>query len=75
MATTGKRRLRGTALDNVQMNTLVPPADKDFVFVMAQRMGVSTGEAMERFIAHLRTAIQEDGLPSWFDLKFGSAHV
>ncbi|MDQ0104466.1 hypothetical protein J2T10_004141 [Paenarthrobacter nicotinovorans] len=54
-------------MDNVQLNTLVPRQDKDFVFALAERMGVSTGEAMERFIAHLRTEIESDGLPSWFD--------
>lgn len=54
-------------MDNVQLNTLVPQQDKDFVFALAKRMGVSTGEAMERFIAHLRTEIEADGLPSWFD--------
>lgn len=64
---TTRRRLRGTAKDNVQLNTLVPQEDKDFVFALAKRMGVSTGEAMETFIAHLRTEIQPDGLPSWFD--------
>jgi hypothetical protein len=65
--TTSRRRLRGTARDNVQLNTLVPQEDKDFVFALAKRMGVSTGEAMEKFIAHLRTEMQPDGLPSWFD--------
>lgn len=65
--TTTRRRLRGTAKDNVQLNTLVPQADKDFVFDLAKRMGVSTGEAMERIIAHLRTEIQSDGFPAWFD--------
>lgn len=64
---TSRRRLRGTARDNVQLNTLVPQEDKDFVFAVAKRMGVSTGEAMEKFIAHLRSEIQPDGLPSWYD--------
>ena len=54
-------------MDNVQLNTLVPQEDKDFVFALAKRMGVSTGEAMERIIAHLRTEVQQDGLPSWFN--------
>lgn len=49
------------------MNTLVPQDDKDFVFALAERMGVSTGEAMEKIIAHLRTEVQSDGLPWWFD--------
>lgn len=65
--TTTRRRLRGTAKDNVQLNTLVPQADKDFVFALAKRMGISTGEAMERIIAHLKTEIQSDGFPAWFD--------
>lgn len=56
-------------MDNVQLNTLVPQEDKDFVFDLAKRMGVSTGEAMERFIAHLRTEMEPDGLPSWFDRR------
>lgn len=54
-------------MDNVQLNTLVPQDDKDFVFALAKRMGVSTGDAMERIIAHLRTEIQSDGLPAWVD--------
>ncbi len=32
-------------MDNVQLNTLVPQEDKDFFFSVADRMGVSTGEA------------------------------
>lgn len=67
MATSRQRRPRGTAGDNVQLNTLVPQKDKDFIFDLADRMGVSTGEAMERIIAHLRTETEVDGLPSWFD--------
>lgn len=67
MATSSRRRLRGTARDNVQLNTLVPQQDKDFVFDLAKRMGMSTGEAMELFIAHLRTEVDRDGLPSWFN--------
>jgi hypothetical protein len=54
-------------MDNVQLNTLVPREDKDFFFSVADRMGVSTGEAMEQLIAHLRTEMNPDGLPSWFD--------
>jgi hypothetical protein len=54
-------------MDNVQLNTLVPKEDKDFFFSVADRMGVSTGEAMEQLIAHLRAEITPDGLPSWFD--------
>lgn len=67
MTTSRRRRLRGTAMDNVQLNTLVPQEDKDFFFGLANRMGVSTGEAMERLIAQLRREIQPDGLPTWFD--------
>lgn len=67
MATSSRRRLRGTARDNVQLNTLVPQQDKDFVFDLAKRMGLSTGGAMELFIAHLRTEVERDGLPSWFN--------
>lgn len=62
-----RRRLRGTARDNVQLNTLVPQEDKDFIFALAKRMGISTGEAMENFIAHLKTEIEADGLPAWYD--------
>ena len=54
-------------MDNVQLNTLVPQEDKDFFFSVATRMGVSTGEAMEQLIAHLRTEMKPDGLPVWFD--------
>lgn len=54
-------------MDNVQLNTLVPQRDKDFFFSVADRMGVSTGEAMESLIAHLRTQMDPDGLPFWFD--------
>ncbi len=67
MTTSRQRRPRGTAGDNVQLNTLIPQKDKDFIFDLANRMGVSTGEAMERIIAHLRTETELDGLPSWFD--------
>lgn len=67
MATSSRRRLRGTARDNVQLNTLVPQQDKDFVFDLAKRMGMSTGEAMELFIRHLRTEVDRDGLPVWFN--------
>ncbi|RNL59193.1 hypothetical protein D7003_02740 [Arthrobacter oryzae] len=49
------------------MNTLVPQQDKDFVFDLAKRMGMSTGEAMELFIRHLRTEVDRDGLPVWFN--------
>lgn len=54
-------------MDNVQLNTLVPQEDKDFFFSVADRMGVSTGEAMERLISHLREETAHDGLPTWFD--------
>jgi hypothetical protein len=54
-------------MDNVQLNTLVPKEDKNFFFAVADNMGVSTGEAMEQLIAHLRAELQPDGLPSWFD--------
>lgn len=66
---TTRRRARGTAKDNVQLNTLVPQEDKDFIFALAERLGLSTGEAMEIIIAHLRTEVQPDGIPSWIDRR------
>lgn len=65
--TTSYRRPRGSAVSNVQLNTLVPADDKELVFTIAKRMGVSTGEAMEMILGHLRTELQDDGLPTWFD--------
>ena len=67
--TTALRRKRGTALGNVQLVTSVPREHKDLVFLMAQHAGISASEAMELILARLRTEMQADGLPSWFDRK------
>ena len=67
--TTVLRRKRGTALDNVQLVTSVPREHKDLVFLMAKHAGISASEAMELILAKLRTEMQADGLPAWYDRK------
>ncbi|WP_367645934.1 hypothetical protein [Paenarthrobacter ureafaciens] len=66
---TALRRKRGTAMDNVQLVTSVPQEHKDLVFRMAKQAGISASEAMELILEQLRTDMQADGLPSWFDRK------
>ncbi|MBO1269510.1 hypothetical protein [Arthrobacter cavernae] len=65
--TTSLRRKRGTAKDNVQLVTSVPLEDKELVFEIGRKAGMSVSEAMEVVLKHIRTEIQSDGLPAWFD--------
>ena len=49
---TRRRRHRGTAMDNVQLNTLVPKEDKNFFFAVADNQDDAFGEALVAHVGH-----------------------
>jgi hypothetical protein len=66
-ATRLRRRPRGTAVNTVQLLAHVDPQAKRNLQDIAQRMGISLGEFVEKIEKNLE--LDGRGLPTWWDPK------